>query len=140
MIRLILPDPLNAICNSALIFLSVFIITCIWPDLFDFVCYNCVCNTSYYTYIWPNGHYEENTCHVTYIMYIVICQQYSKASKVPYVVFNALGDWPDICENMSVMIRIGLWCLTVLSTIFQLYNVPVRNPMTCCKSLTHVFT
>jgi hypothetical protein len=29
----------------------------------------------------------------------VICQQYSKASKFPYIVFNALGDRPDICEN-----------------------------------------
>ena len=43
----------------------------------------------------------------------VICQQYSKASKFPYIVFNALGDRPDICENchfthMSVMVWIGL--------------------------------
>jgi hypothetical protein len=75
-------------------------------------------NTSYFPYDGKNGIQSSKSngkgsqfCNMP--LSTVICQQCSKASKFPYIVFNALGDRPDICENchfthMSVMVWIGL--------------------------------
>ena len=103
-----------------------------------------------------NNNFSEKLCKITYVIHNGKYSQFWNIWLIPLCNINHgaftvkkskhLAIKPSIYTYWVMFVELGLWCLTPLSTIFQLYRggrfyrKTRRKPPTCRKSLTIFIT